>query len=145
MAARDNLSRQFANTRQLTLFEPAGKLADPSETYFADLDEYMGETPEELQEYKVGESLEPGSAGSTHRPGNSGTDETLYDSIRDKGVRSPVGLLDARDRDTAQYVDRDLYYYSQVLTDGHHRVFSAAEIDPEMLVPVRWDGVDGPL
>ena len=47
----------------------------------------------------------------------------LYDSIKANGVSKPV------------YVSSNSKY-SQAIPDGHHRIASANDIDPNMLVPV---------
>ena len=47
----------------------------------------------------------------------------LYDSIKANGVSKPV------------YVSSNSRY-SQAIPDGHHRIASAHDIDPTMLVPV---------
>lgn len=47
----------------------------------------------------------------------------LYDSIKANGVSKPV------------YVSSNSRY-SQAIPDGHHRIASANDIDPNMLIPV---------
>jgi hypothetical protein len=53
----------------------------------------------------------------------------LYRSIKAKGVKKPVELQRNLNRSTFTPVGYQL-------NDGHHRVAAAADIDPNMLVPV---------
>ena len=48
----------------------------------------------------------------------------LYDSIKESGVQTPVG------------VSKHVVHKDPLLIDGHHRVASAMSINPNMLVPV---------
>lgn len=55
--------------------------------------------------------------------------KTLYESIKKKGVESPV-LLSVWPTGENEY--------KEVLRDGHHRVAAANSINPEMYIPVRY-------
>ena len=52
----------------------------------------------------------------------------LHDSIRSEGVRTPVRL----------YIDSDRPDLNPTVVSGHHRIFSAADINPDMDVPVEY-------
>lgn len=56
--------------------------------------------------------------------------EALYDSIKKHGVQRPVTV--------SRYLDG-----SYELSDGHHRVASAMDINPEMDVPVYFGNTRG--
>ena len=109
---------------QLKMFEHAGVLAD-SPSY-----ERSPWTPKkQFIDQKLEESHNqaffPHESPSTRslRPEERGVVNTTYESIRQHGVRNPVLV-----RQTGE----DKY----VLDHGHHRVYSAADINPNMLVPL---------
>jgi hypothetical protein len=56
----------------------------------------------------------------------------LYDSIRASGVTNPIHL-----QDTEYFASADLGP-GYAVSDGHHRIASAHNIDPNMLVPVEY-------
>jgi len=72
---------------------------------------------EEVKNKKMMESMEDGP----HR------EPPLYEDIAKHGVQSPVTLV----RDPSGRNE---------LFNGHHRVYSAADMNPDMLVPVNWAG-----
>lgn len=75
---------------------------------------------------KLQEAVE-GPEQSTHGHYAEEGEETLYDSIKAKGVLKPVNLTFANDDDIKPTID-----------DGHHRVASAYDINPNMYVPVSY-------
>ena len=85
----------------------------------------MSESPNvyssKLQESKVG------SSASTFFKKKRGKD-SLYDSIKKEGVKSPVSLK----------VYRTDSGWEEQINEGHHRIVSAHDIDPEMLIPVEY-------
>ncbi|NDB59809.1 hypothetical protein EB001_15385 [bacterium] len=58
-------------------------------------------------------------------------DKSLYDSIKEKGVMSPVGI-NLHKNQSGRVVER--------LSDGHHRTTAANDINPEMYIPVEYWG-----
>lgn len=64
-------------------------------------------------EYKPGES-----ASMMWKRVSRETDPTLIDSIKSEGIKEPVKVSNG------------------VIVDGHHRIYAANEIDPEMEIPV---------
>ena len=56
----------------------------------------------------------------------------LYDAIRASGVTHPVHLQEAGNFASANLGD------GYAVSDGHHRIASAHDIDPNMLVPVEY-------
>ena len=118
MAAQEHLSGQ------LSMFIPARELmnytAGHTEGYgdkYLLLSESPGVIKEKLQESKSG------AAAGAYLPKKTGQ-ESLYDSIKKEGVRSPIAL---RVRKNGVQIN-----------DGHHRIASAHDIDPNMEIPVRY-------
>lgn len=100
---------------QLKMFEKAGILANSysSENVLFPKDQFI---EEKLHEAKYNPP--------TGRGGNAGPGEnTTYESIKKYGVRHPVYVTQH---------GNDVY----TLHHGHHRVYVANDIDPEMLVPI---------
>ena len=64
-------------------------------------------------EYKSGES-----ASMMWKRVSKETDPTLINSIKSEGIREPVKVSNG------------------VIVDGHHRIYAANQIDPEMEIPV---------
>lgn len=94
------------------------------------------ETREDLWKRKAQESRE-GSPGDARK---KTTKETLADSIAREGVRNPVTL--GMEPNRGMGADKPFVY------GGHHRVATAAQINPNMLVPVtnaegRFDSTTG--
>ncbi|NBX50731.1 hypothetical protein EBT25_12520 [bacterium] len=79
-----------------------------------------------LASKKLRESKE-GSATGT-RLGVLGDQPTLYDDIKKRGVQSPV---------TLEMYPGDTSWNVQIM-DGHHRVATANDIDPNMHIPVQY-------
>lgn len=124
MAAEDHIN-EFQRIR-------AGDLANPDKFDYYDLgkeDNYLGEghnytTFENLSTNKVRSAKNSPEHGSLDelKPGET----SLYESIRKEGVRTPINVVEGES-------DKPM------VTEGHHRVFSAADIDPDMEIPVWWD------
>jgi hypothetical protein len=124
---KDNLSQQF---HQLTMFQKAGVLADPDETYH--MDRWRGgesaDTPySELKDLKLDRAQEEGTSSGDWLP--KPEDPSLMDSIRRHGVKEPVDMMVPGENEGKG---------KPVLLDGHHRTFAANEIDPRMEVPQTW-------
>lgn len=51
---------------------------------------------------------------------------SLRDSIKSEGVREPITLKPSNS-------------HEGLIADGHHRIYAAADIDPDMQVPVKWN------
>lgn len=115
MAAHEHL--------QLSLFLPARELmgytAGHTEGYDA---EYltMNNSPR-LYANKLQESKDGGWNGNT-------SNDNLYENIKKEGVKSPVSLR----------LNSLSNLPGPQINDGHHRIASAYDIDPNMEVPVRY-------
>ena len=138
------------NPFQFTMFEPAGKLADSA--HFNHVDKAQ-RTTEELSGHKVRESKDPwgpekGFWGSDRAEADAHGEGyeylTLHQSIERFGIRNPPKLAspgqagDWQDRADQQNPSLPM------LGDGHHRVFTQAEINPAREVPVEWVEKDLP-
>jgi hypothetical protein len=114
------------NPNQLTLFERAGDLADPAKTGHIDFEEYPDEgdsmTFDEFRSNKLWESKYG--------------DDSLYEDIKKHGVKQPVTLVHSDDLYGSKRPKGDP---DKVLMEGHHRVFSQADINPDTYIPVEWD------
>lgn len=118
MPAQEHLSGQ------LSMFVPARELMGYTSGHteaFSDkyllLSESPGVIKEKLQESKSG------VASGAYLPKKTGQ-ESLYDSIKKEGVRSPIALR--------------VHKNGVQINDGHHRVVAANDINPDMEVPVRY-------
>jgi hypothetical protein len=110
------------------MFMPAHVLADPQKTAMWHVD--FERTPyEEVKAKKLMEA-KTGMEGNSWAFSRKAMDEgrTLRDSIAREGVRSPVDLH----HPTSYSEDR-----RPELGEGHHRVFTANDLNPNMEVPVR--------
>jgi hypothetical protein len=112
------------------MFIPAGELLSSAAPLWGDKaevpDEHSDgareETDQELWERKAVEArLIDAERGGPSRPFK----KTLYNSIKERGVSEPVRLMHREDESLSPEV-----------ANGHHRIAAAAEIDPEMLIPV---------
>ena len=78
---------------------------------------------QKLYEAKTGAIRNARYVPTRKRKGNS-----LYESIKEKGVQKPVEL---------QYNKGDKFTPKGVsIVEGHHRVAAAHDIDPKMIIPV---------
>jgi hypothetical protein len=115
---------------QLGMLYPAGHLADPEkvDSYHALYD--PGATHESVRAKKINEA-KTGPEHDSWVMSRKAMEEgrTLRDSIAQKGVREPVTLI---------HPERSRPGGRPMLEEGHHRVFTAHDLDPRMEVPVRW-------
>ena len=114
---------------QYTMFEPAGKLADPAQTVHGDVK--IG-TTEQVRRDKIQRSKMPGVNEDMGLRSGIYKGASLYDSIKERGVVNPVSMLDM-----SAYPEPS-WRTDRWLRNGHHRVFAAADIDPHMEIPVTW-------
>ena len=114
MSAFDNI--------QLKMFEKAGILANSYSS-----EKPPSQTKEKFIERKLEESDYQNSSGNgkTAKEGEN----TLRESIKQHGIQHPVHVTQHGD---------DKY----TLRHGHHRVYVANDIDPEMLVPITEDSTE---
>jgi hypothetical protein len=68
-------------------------------------------------------------------------EETLYESIKKEGVRNPVTLT--VNKEWGQVGDPSIgrwapVNWNETLLNGHHRVVSANDINPNTFIPVRY-------
>jgi hypothetical protein len=120
----------------------AGDLADftkfyPSDALFNQIenDSYSGQSPESIVE-----SIRRERISSSKKPTSSGS--SLYRDISNNGVLKPVAVsrtgtsqgfhIDEIEEETG------IRPSMGIIEDGHHRIYSAADIDPDMEVPIRW-------
>ena len=123
MSAQDNLSSK--QWEQLPMYMTAGEIksivnssADPG-----------GDNMESLWHQKLYEAKTGAIRNARYVPTRARKGATLYDSIKSKGVQKPVEL-NRNNKDT-RFSKKG---YS--LSEGHHRVAAAADINPNMLIPV---------
>jgi hypothetical protein len=116
---------------QLTMFEQARTL--DTEMVHGDVMS-SGRDADSVREQKLREAASPGSAVTAHNVREKFVARTqgvgsLRDSIASSGVTEPVHVsLGQRWSSRAE----------PTLDNGHHRVYTAADLDPNMEVPVRW-------
>jgi hypothetical protein len=91
-----------------------------------------GHDMENLWHNKLYEAKTGAIRNARYVPTRARKGATLYDSIKAKGVQKPVELI--RHPESNKYWPKG---YS--LMEGHHRVAAAADIDPNMLIPVEHD------
>jgi uncharacterized protein (DUF1015 family) len=98
------------NPKQLKLFMTARELMDmPAGD---DLEEWRPMSQnEDLYHEKLGESM----------------DNSLYKSIKSKGVQEPVNI---------EFFSRQ--HDDTVISDGHHRIAAAHSINPDMIIPIEY-------
>jgi hypothetical protein len=118
MAAQEHL-----NHEQLRMFIPAWELMDHAAGHTEGYDgQYvkMSNSPK-MYANKLEESKHSGW-------NENRTNDTLYENIKKEGVKSPISLR--------------LKSFSSLpgpqINDGHHRIASAYDIDPNMEIPVRY-------
>jgi hypothetical protein len=112
MSAVDNI--------QLKLFERAGVLAaSPS----VEINNPAFKDRFVAQKLEQSRTEMPTGRGKTAPPGVN----TTYESIKQYGVKHPVAVKQTGEG-------------SYILQHGHHRVYSANDINPDMWVPLTHDG-----
>jgi hypothetical protein len=117
MAAQEHLSGQ------LSMFIPARELMNYTSGHtegFGDKYLPLSKSPG-IYNQKLRESKEKSASGQYFV--EKGKD-SLHDSIRKEGIKSPVNLR-IRKNDVQ-------------INDGHHRLVSAHDINPNMEIPVRY-------
>lgn len=128
-----------AQFTQLPMFMRAGDLADPEKVGHMDSGGYkeLGDmsSHEVMQRAKLGESMKGGSEHDTYY--RQGVGRSLRDSIADEGVRNPVEMTHEKEGWPAPTGPRRLQ-----VSDGHHRVFAAADVNPDMEIPLTYDFPD---
>lgn len=123
-------AEHIINPKQLTMFERAGDLADPEKFKHMD-SEGLREDISSLSSRKV-DGAKEGQARGVRMPAKRS--QSLYDSIKEKGVQKPVQVRAA----TYKWPEGDVTD-SVALVDGHHRVFAQNDINPNAFIPVKWD------
>lgn len=131
MAARDHFGPQ------LQFFIPAGAFEEaareiPDQVKFGDIMPYDADQADEqidrLKRLKIAESR-------TERWGHPPLRPDIEESGR---VKKPVALtsrfMREKDKDGSWGAFRNMF----IVEDGHHRVFTAADIDPTMEIPVKY-------
>ena len=123
MSAQDNLSSQ--QWEQLPMFMTAEEVknkvnssADPG-----------GHSMEDLWHHKLYEAKTGAIRNARYVPTRKRKGNSLYESIKEKGVQKPVELQ----RNTK---DTKFSKKGYSLSEGHHRVAAAYDIDPKMYIPV---------
>lgn len=81
----------------------------------------------EMYQYKLAESK------PSRRP-RAAQNESLYESIAREGVKTPVRIWAYRINKNSGW--------NELLVNGHHRVASANDIDPQMWIPVEYTEED---
>jgi hypothetical protein len=122
----ENLSN--AQWEQLPMYMKAGEIKSIVNTSADPGGRYM----DHLWDYKLKEAKTGAIRNARYRPTRARKGASLYDSIKREGVRKPVELI--RNFDASRYSPAGYQ-----LSEGHHRVAAAADIDPNMLVPVKHD------
>ena len=114
------------NPHQLTMFERASDLADPESMFYVDWGGIGGSDKESFEKFKT-RKIDESKDGSEQNSswGKADREKSLYESIEKEGVKTPVVIS------AGSLPDR-------VLADGHHRVFTQNEINPNAWIPVRW-------
>lgn len=130
-------AKHVINPNQLTLFERAGDLADPTKFYPGDA---YGYGHDEESDYdattdpkEVRDSVKSEKLAESHKEG-------LYNDIAAHGVKEPVDLVHKEDLGYGHMMHHDTGVHTSrgLLWNGHHRVYSQADIDPKAWVPVKW-------
>lgn len=123
---------------QLPMFVQAGEL----DSGYVHNDVVAGNhDPEKIRTMKLEEARLPGSSvsghawSSDHHKARKEGHPSLRDSIAAEGIKSPVNLALQRGRDAP--AERQVF-------GGHHRVYTASDMDPGMEVPVDWMDLRGP-
>jgi hypothetical protein len=115
-------AHEYLQGKQLSMFLPAKVLRG--------MRPHLGDIEDETESWD--DYNEPGKAGPGMRKKKrfmwqtkleESSDDDLYDSIASKGVRTPV---------TIEHYGKN----KTRLANGHHRVASAYDINPDMEIPV---------
>ena len=107
MSAQDNLSlQQHLQAGQLPMFMTGHEIKE----HYGSSERDSGETEKDVWDRKLTESKVD--------EGYDSESNSLYDSIKKHGVKSPVEILHDR------------------VWDGHHRVASSAHANPKAFIPL---------
>jgi hypothetical protein len=96
----------------MAMMYPAHQLADPA--HFTPLDRRQGEPIEHLKAHKI--------KGATMGW------EPLRESIQQEGIKEPISLVQDRMNPSTK----------PLIVNGHHRIYTAEDLNPSMEVPVKW-------
>ena len=116
-------AQEHINHDQLRMFIPARELMDHAAGHTEGYDgNYltMRNSPK-MYAWKLEESKHSGW-------NENRTNDTLYENIKKEGVKSPVSLR----------LNSLSNLPGPQINDGHHRIASAHDIDPNMEIPVRY-------
>jgi hypothetical protein len=115
------------NPQQLTMFEPAWKLANPDHIPSV---EVLGfdTTHEALHREKIADARRAPADSAWNVNGREPGEETFYENVAREGVKEPVGLAPLNRRGPTH------------LFNGNHRVAVMKEVNPNAEVPVAWEG-----
>lgn len=122
-------ARDYLQPHQMKLFMTARELMDipaGDSKGYVPMSQNPSMSEKKLQESKTGWSAQ---ARVPH-----GLGQTLHDSIKEKGVIKPV-LINT----DAPFKDRKR---REILWNGHHRVVSAHDIDPDMYIRVIYTPIE---
>ena len=123
------------NPNQLTMFERAGDLADPTKFYPGDAYGYdeNWDYDSDLSPAEVRDTVKKEKLTESH-------DHGLYNDIAAHGVKEPVDLVHKVDLGYGDMMHHDTGVHTSrgLLWNGHHRVYSQEDIDPKAWVPVKW-------
>jgi hypothetical protein len=78
-----------------------------------------------LRQRKLENAKQNSAFSSWREPNKKKGEKTIYESIKERGIVSPVSLGLAADE-------------GEYINDGHHRVTVANELNPEMYIPIRY-------
>lgn len=92
-------------------------------------DMHAGETEQDTWDRKAEESLKGFAGNSRNKAFSESHPDTLANSIKREGVQNPV---------TLQTKDLSVFNMPSQVYGGHHRIATAAKINPDMLVPVTY-------
>ena len=121
MSSRNLSAQQW---EQLPMFMKAGEVKEKI-NYSPDPHRDI----EHLWDYNLHEAKTGAIRNARYLPTRARKGASLYDSIKREGVKKPVELI-----------PNPSYKKSGVhLAEGHHRVAAAADINPDMLIPVQHD------
>jgi len=131
MAAQDNLSKQlFAGQRPMFMtaseivkhanLSDAGNWGDDSTPVGTKKPADRKRREKNTLQQKLRES----KVRTMGRPGDN-PNPTLYESIKEEGVKTPVKMMSHHDK-------------SLTLHDGHHRIAAQRNINRKSLIPISW-------
>ena len=112
---------------QVPMFAQAKDLADPEQVRHLDSSGYDGADEKarfyKMRERKISESMK-------RDRDSEWVGSSLHDSIEEEGVKTPVDMEYGMTLGKTPRMPE--------LSNGHHRVFAAENLDPNMEIPVAW-------